>query len=48
MPKLTPYLAVSGAADAIAFYASAFGARERCRLEHGDGSIGHAQVEIGT
>jgi PhnB protein len=44
---ITPYLAVDDAARAIAFYAEAFGARERMRLDAPGGRIGHAEIEIG-
>ena len=51
MPKgyhvLNVYLAVDGAAAAIDFYKSAFGARERMRMEMGPGKIGHAELEMG-
>jgi len=44
---LTPYLIVAGAARAIEFYRSAFGAREVMRLPGPDGRIGHAEIMIG-
>ena len=44
---VTPYLACKGAADAIAFYKKAFGAKERMRMPGPGGSIGHAEIEIG-
>ena len=44
---LTPYLAVDNAAEAIEFYKRAFGAKERVRMPAPDGSIGHAELEIG-
>jgi PhnB protein len=44
---LTPYLSVSDPASAIAFYQKAFGATERMRLMMPDGSIGHAEIDIG-
>ena len=45
---LTPYLAVKGAARAIDFYKSAFGAKERFRMPAPDGKcIGHAEILIG-
>lgn len=43
----TPYLNVKGAADAIEFYKRAFGATEVGRLSMPDGTIGHAEIEIG-
>ena len=45
--SVTPYLAIDGAVRALAFYAEAFGARERMRLEMPGGRIGHAEIEIG-
>jgi PhnB protein len=45
--SVTPYLAIEGAARAIAFYAEAFGARERMRLDAPGGKVGHAEIEIG-
>jgi PhnB protein len=45
--SVTPYLAIAGAAKALAFYAAAFGARERMRLDGPNGTIGHAEIEIG-
>ncbi len=45
--SITPYLAVAGAERALAFYAAAFGARERMRLAMPGGRIGHAEIEIG-
>ena len=45
---VTPYLIVRGAAAAIEFYTVAFGARERYRMPLPDGSIAHAEIEIGT
>jgi len=44
---VTPYLAVDGAAEAIEYYKKAFGAKERGRMEAPDGTIGHAELEIG-
>jgi PhnB protein len=46
-PRLCPYLAVAGAADAIEFYVTVLGATERMRLEGPDGRIGHAELELG-
>jgi PhnB protein len=45
--SVTPYLTVDGAARAIAFYKTAFGATEVMRIEHPDGKIGHAEIRIG-
>ncbi len=44
---VTPYLIVDGAADAIDFYKSVFGATERMRMEGPDGKVGHTELEIG-
>ncbi len=44
---LTPYLIVGDGAGAIAFYAMAFGATERMRLDAPGGRIGHAELTIG-
>lgn len=44
---LMPYLAVRGAADAIAWYVDVFDARETVRYTGDDGRIGHAELTIG-
>jgi PhnB protein len=44
---LTTYLAVENAAEAIEFYERAFGAHETLRMPGPDGSIGHAELDIG-
>jgi PhnB protein len=46
-PRVVPYLAIEGAAKAIAFFAEVFGARERMRLDAPGGRVGHAEIEIG-
>ena len=46
-PRLSPYLAVAGAAEAIEFYVKVLGATERMRLDGPDGRIGHAELELG-
>lgn len=45
--SLTAYISVKGAMEAIEFYKNAFGAKETGRLTMPDGSIGHAELEIG-
>ena len=45
-PRVTPYLAIDGAAEAMAFYKKAFGATERMRMDAPGGKIGHAEIEI--
>jgi len=44
---LMPYIAVDDASAAIDFYQRAFGAKERGRPAAPDGSIMHAELEIG-
>jgi PhnB protein len=44
---VTPYLSVQGAADAIAFYKKAFGAKEVMRMPGPGGTIGHAEIQVG-
>jgi len=44
---VTPYLVCRGAAKAIEFYTKAFGAKEMFRMPMPDGSIAHAEVQIG-
>lgn len=44
---LTPYIAVNGADKAIEFYKNVFGANEIGRITMPDGSIGHAELELG-
>lgn len=44
---LTPYLAVEDAERAIEFYKDAFGAEETIRMPGPDGSIAHAELQIG-
>lgn len=45
-PRVMPYLIVDGAAAAIDFYKSVFGATERMRLPGPDGRLGHAELQI--
>jgi uncharacterized glyoxalase superfamily protein PhnB len=47
LPAVAPHLVCAGAADAIAFYAKAFGAVEMMRLPGKDGKLMHAAMEIG-
>lgn len=44
---VTPYLACADAAQAIAFYKKAFGAKELLRVPGPGGKIGHAELRIG-
>jgi PhnB protein len=45
--RITPCLVVAGAAKALEFYAAVFGATERMRFPAPDGSIAHAEIQIG-
>jgi PhnB protein len=45
--SLTSYLNIKGAVEAIEFYKKAFGATEIGRITMPDGTIGHAELEIG-
>lgn len=45
---VTPYLVLKGAARAIDFYKQAFGATELLRMPRPDGTLGHAEIKIGT
>ncbi|MFE9695186.1 VOC family protein [Micromonospora sp. NPDC005806] len=45
--RVTPCLVVRGAAKALEFYADVFGATERMRFPGPDGSIAHAEIQIG-
>ena len=45
--RVTPALVVDGAAKALEFYAAVFNATERMRFSAPDGSIAHAEIEIG-
>ncbi|MGH2705169.1 MAG: VOC family protein [Actinomycetota bacterium] len=47
-PEVTPYLYVDGAEEAIEFYRTVFGVRERMRLPGPDGKIGHCELELGS
>ena len=44
---VTPYLILSGAGDAIAFYKKALGAEEVMRMADPGGKIHHAEIKIG-
>jgi PhnB protein len=45
--SVTPYLIISGATEAIAFYQKAFGATELMRIDAPGGKVGHAEIKIG-
>jgi len=44
---VAPYINIKGVPEAIEFYKKAFGAKEIGRITMPDGSIGHAEIEIG-
>jgi PhnB protein len=46
-PQVTPYLCVDGADAAIDFYGKVLGAKERMRMPAPDGTIAHAELELG-
>lgn len=47
-PRVTPYLIVNGAAEAIDFYTSVLGAAQRGdRMMTPDGKVGHAELTLG-
>jgi PhnB protein len=45
--SVQPYVMLKNCAEAIAFYAKAFGAKEKFRMPNQDGRIGHAEIQIG-
>ena len=46
-PRVTPYLHVDGANAAIDFYGKVLGAQERFRMDGPEGTIGHAELQLG-
>jgi PhnB protein len=46
-PRVTPYLCVDGASEAIEFYGNVLGAIERMRMPAPGGKVGHAELELG-
>ncbi len=46
-PVVSPGLAVDGAADAIDYYKTVFGAVERMRMPRPDGKIAHCELTLG-
>ena len=45
--RVTPALVVEGGVKALEFYSQVFGATERMRFPGPDGTIAHAEIEIG-
>jgi uncharacterized glyoxalase superfamily protein PhnB len=46
--SITPMLVVSPAAKAIEFYTEVFGARPTSRMDGPDGSVWHAELDLGS
>ena len=46
-PRVTPYLVVDGAAEAIDFYTRVFGGKEQMRMPAPGNKIGHAEIKFG-
>ncbi len=46
-PRVSPHLSVAGAAAAIDFYTNVLGTTERMRMAMPDGTIAHAEIDIG-
>lgn len=44
---VTPYLVIKGAAQAIEYYKTVFGASEVMRMQDPSGRVGHAELRIG-
>ncbi len=45
--SVQPYLMVKNCDEAIAFYARAFGAKEKFRMADSEGRVSHAEIQIG-
>ncbi len=45
---VTPYLVIKGAAKAIEYYKSVFGATVVVRMDGPGGTVGHAELQIGS
>jgi PhnB protein len=46
-PRITPCLIVQGGVEVLEFYAKVFGATERMRFPGPDGTVAHAEIQIG-
>ena len=46
--SVTPYLVVKDAAKAIEYYKKVFGAKELFRMDGPNGTVGHAELQIGN
>jgi PhnB protein len=47
-PQVTPYLCVDGASAAIEFYAQVLGMIERMRMQTPEGTVSHAELQLGN
>jgi PhnB protein len=47
-PRVSPYLVVDNAANAIDFYTQVLGGIERMRMPTPDGRVGHAEITFGS
>jgi PhnB protein len=47
VPRVTPYLSIDGAADALAFYVDVLGAEITTRMEAPNGKVAHAEITLG-
>ena len=45
--SITPYLVIRGAAEAIEYYKNVFGATVVVRMDGPNGTVGHAELQIG-
>lgn len=45
--SVTPYLVIKGAAEAIEYYKNVFGATVVVRMDGPNGTVGHAELQIG-
>jgi uncharacterized glyoxalase superfamily protein PhnB len=46
-PRVSPHLSIAGAAEAIDYYRSVLGATERMRMAMPDGTVAHAELQLG-
>jgi PhnB protein len=46
-PRVSPHLSIAGAAEAVDFYTNVLGATERMRMPMPDGTIAHAELDLG-
>ncbi|MQA06782.1 MAG: VOC family protein [Streptosporangiales bacterium] len=46
-PRVMPHLSIEGAAGALEFYKGVLGATERMRMALPDGTVAHAEIQLG-